>query len=177
MLTLLPRPGPSAHTGLLVASTLRLRCAIGRAGISRRKREGDGATPAARLVPLSVLYRPDREQRPRTRLPIRAIRPSDGWCDDPGDRNYNRLVGLPYSASHEVLTRKDGLYDLVVVLDWNVRPRVRRRGSAIFLHICRGDLAPTAGCIALPRPDLRRLLTRLAPSSVILVGHSTRRRT
>lgn len=131
------------------------------------KREGDGATPLGTMRLASVLYRRDRLQRPRTALPLRPIRRSDGWCDAPDDRNYNRRVRLPYPASAENLWRPDELYDVVVVLDYNVRPRIRHRGSAIFLHLARPDSAPTAGCIALRRPHLLLLLSRLAPGSVI----------
>ena len=88
------------------------------------------------------------------RLPARAIRPDDGWCDASADRNYNRPVRHPYSASAERLWRSDGLYDLVVVLAYNERPRVRGRGSAIFMHVARPGYAPTEGCIALARAHL-----------------------
>ncbi len=117
----------------------------------------------------AVLYRPDRVRRPRTRLPVRPIRPHDGWCDAPADRNYNRPVRHPYPASAERLWRADGLYDVVVVLGYNDRPRVRGRGSAIFMHVARPGYAPTEGCIALARPHLLRLLERLGPRSAVAV--------
>lgn len=126
-----------------------------------RKREGDGASPVGRFAFLRVLYRADRTQRPRTGLPVAAIRPRDGWCDAPADRNYNRAVTLPYPASAERMWRDDSLYDLVVVLSHNQRPRVRGGGSAVFVHLARPGYAPTEGCIALGEPDLRKLLGRL----------------
>lgn len=162
--------------GRLTAGSLAFPCALGRTGLSRRKREGDGATPVARLRPLAVLYRPDRGPRPRTALPVRAIRRADGWCDDPADRNYNRRVAIPYPASHEELARADGLYDLVVVLDWNTRPRMPGRGSAIFVHVARPDSAPTAGCVALEAQALRRLLARLGPRSILSIDDASARR-
>jgi L,D-peptidoglycan transpeptidase YkuD (ErfK/YbiS/YcfS/YnhG family) len=100
-------------------------------------------------------------------LPVRAIGRSDGWCDAPGDRNYNRPVRQPYPASAEPLWRGDELYDLVVVLDYNLRPRVRGRGSAIFMHVARPGYRPTEGCIALRRDHLQLLLSWLAPGSII----------
>jgi L,D-peptidoglycan transpeptidase YkuD (ErfK/YbiS/YcfS/YnhG family) len=109
----------------------------------------------------AVLYRPDRLPRPRTGLPLRPVHPEDGWCDAAGDRNYNRCVRHPYSASAEELWRGDGLYDVIVVLGYNLRPRVKGRGSAIFMHVARPGFQPTEGCIALRRPDLVRLLARL----------------
>jgi L,D-peptidoglycan transpeptidase YkuD (ErfK/YbiS/YcfS/YnhG family) len=156
-----------AANGILVLGNLRFPCALGRSGRRWRKREGDGATPAGSWPIREVLYRADRIGRPRTRLPIRPIRPEDGWCDAPNDRNYNRRVRHPYPSSAERMWRNDGLYDVVVVLGYNERPRVNGRGSAIFLHVARAGYAPTEGCIALELKHLLRLLQRLAPGSSI----------
>ena len=87
--------------------------------------------------------------RPRTRLPIHAIRAGEGWCEDPADRNYNRLVKLHRRQASTVSAVTDPLYDLVLVLGYNDRPRVRGRGSAIFVHLARPGYSPTDGCIAL----------------------------
>lgn len=148
---------------------LRLRCAVGRGGRRAKRREGDGITPAGRFAIRQVLYRPDKLRRPRTALPVTAISPGDGWCDKPADRNYNRPVELPYPASHERLWRDDALYDLIVVLGFNDMPRSRGRGSAIFLHLATADYRATAGCIALARADMLRLLTHLSPGDTILI--------
>jgi L,D-peptidoglycan transpeptidase YkuD (ErfK/YbiS/YcfS/YnhG family) len=157
--------------GRLVAGALSLPCALGRGGVRRGKREGDGRSPAGRLAVLGGFYRADRLRRPRTLLALRPIRPDDGWCDDPRDRRYNRPVRRPYPASHEAMWRDDDLYDVVLDLAWNRGPIVRGRGSAIFLHLARGDFAPTAGCVAIPRSAVRRLLERIGPGTVIdIVG-------
>jgi L,D-peptidoglycan transpeptidase YkuD (ErfK/YbiS/YcfS/YnhG family) len=116
-----------------------------------------------------VLYRADRIARPRTRLPVRAIGDHDGWCDDPADRNYNRLVRLPSRQSAEGLRRADHLYDLVLVLGYNDRPRVRGRGSAIFMHLARPGFTPTDGCIALTQHDLLMLLAEAGRGKLIAV--------
>jgi L,D-peptidoglycan transpeptidase YkuD (ErfK/YbiS/YcfS/YnhG family) len=160
VLTVSARSASAVHGALRCGGRI-MRCALGRGGRTARKREGDGATPIGlfRLGP--VLYRADRGRRPLTALPVRAIRRTDGWCDAPGDRNYNRAVHLPYPASAETMWRGDHLYDLVVVLDYNVSPRRRGVGSAIFMHIAEPGYAPTAGCIALASRDLRLLLARL----------------
>jgi L,D-peptidoglycan transpeptidase YkuD (ErfK/YbiS/YcfS/YnhG family) len=152
--------GRAARRGWVELGGLRFRCALGRGGIVARKREGDGATPAGAWGLCEVLWRADRGRRPATGLAARAIRSGDGWCDAPLDRNYNRPVRHPYPASAERLWREDRLYDVVVVVDYNRRPRVRGRGSAIFIHVSRPDYAPTEGCIALAERDLRRLLAR-----------------
>lgn len=145
------------HRGLLRCGSLALPCALGRSGLTHLKREGDGATPAGRLRMLSLIVRPDR-LRPRSTLPIRVLRKNDGWCEDFRHGSYNRPIRLPSPAGHETMWREDRLYDIVGVLDWNISPRVSRRGSAIFLHLARAGYRPTAGCIALSRRDLCLLL-------------------
>ena len=157
----------SARRGVLGLGIPDLPCVLGRTGRRARKREGDGATPLGSFRLLRVLYRPDRVRRPRTALPVKSIRPQDGWCDAPEDRNYNRAVQLPYPASAERLWREDNLYDIVVLIGHNTRPRIRGRGSAIFLHVARPDLAPTEGCIALRREHLLRLLGMVRHSTIL----------
>ncbi len=143
--------------------------ACGRGGVRLDKREGDGASPLGRFALLRCFYRPDRIAPPSTALPIAALRPNDGWVDDPADRQYNRLVSLPYPAHHERMWRPDGLYDLVVVIGYNTDPPVADRGSAIFLHVARPDFAPTEGCIAVARDVLAGLLGRVGPGSTITI--------
>lgn len=150
-------PG-NGRQGVLQIGSMRLRCALGRSGISALKREGDGVSPLGRWKLRGVFYRPDRIARPRTGLPVRTLRPDDGWCDTAGDRNYNRLVRLPYGQGTESMWREDPLYDLVVVIGYNDLPRSQQRGSAIFMHLAREAYAPTEGCVALNRQDLVRLL-------------------
>jgi L,D-peptidoglycan transpeptidase YkuD (ErfK/YbiS/YcfS/YnhG family) len=144
--------------GLLRFQGETLRCALGKGGISAAKQEGDGATPPGLLPIRRVFWRADRGPRPATALPAEPIAPGDGWCDDPAHADYNRLVHLPHPARHEALWREDAVYDIVAVLGWNDAPVRRGRGSAIFLHVARPDLAPTEGCVALPEAALRRLL-------------------
>jgi len=144
--------------GILRFRNQTLRAAIGRAGLSAHKQEGDGATPAGLLPLRRVLYRADSIARPHASVPTEPLCPQDGWCDEPGDPAYNRAVRLPYAGRHEALWRSDGSYDLIGVLGWNDGPVEKSRGSAIFLHCAAPDLAPTEGCVALARDDLARLL-------------------
>jgi L,D-peptidoglycan transpeptidase YkuD (ErfK/YbiS/YcfS/YnhG family) len=162
------RPVPGALV-YAFAEGLLLPCALGRAGLTRRKREGDGATPLAGMRALAALWRGDRWPRPRTALDLSPIAPADGWCDAPGDANYNRPVKLPYAASHERMLRDDRLYDHVVVLDWNFTRRVRGAGSAIFLHVAKPGLAPTEGCIAVEPRAMRAILPLLSTRTVLRV--------
>ncbi len=155
------------RNGTLAAGPLHARCAVGRAGITSHKREGDGATPRGSFRLLAALYRPDRLPRPITSLPLTAIDPDAGWCDDPADRNYNRAVRLPYKARHETLWRKDHLYDVVVVLDYNVDPVTPGAGSAIFLHLGHDDFAPTSGCVVVSLETMRKLLPHLGRETMI----------
>lgn len=145
------------------------RAACGSGGVRADKREGDGASPAGTFALVRVLYRPDREAIPKSGLPVAALRPEDGWVDEPGDPQYNRLVSLPYPASHEEMWRADGLYDLVVVIGYNTDPPVSGRGSAIFLHVATPTFSPTAGCIAVARDVLAGLLPALGPGSMITI--------
>jgi L,D-peptidoglycan transpeptidase YkuD (ErfK/YbiS/YcfS/YnhG family) len=159
-LRLRARPGLLAR-GVLIARPLALPVALGRSGIRANKREGDGATPRGRFRLVRLWWRADRHMRPQTGLPVRRITPVDAWCEDPGDRRYNRPIRLGPGQCGDRLTRTDQLYDLLIELDHNTRPRVAGRGSAVFIHVARPGFAPTAGCIALARSALHRLLARL----------------
>ncbi|MEO2039717.1 MAG: L,D-transpeptidase family protein [Martelella sp.] len=156
-------PGP-AHRAILAFGPLRFRAAIGRNGMTAIKHEGDGKTPIAAMA-LLYGYRDPRHRRcwPQSGLRISATRADDGWCDAPDSPNYNRPVRLPFSAGHERLRREDGIYDLVIVMDWNMRSRARNRGSAVFFHLARPDFAPTAGCVAIAPAAMRVLLPHLRP--------------
>jgi L,D-peptidoglycan transpeptidase YkuD (ErfK/YbiS/YcfS/YnhG family) len=168
--TLTVRRKPSHPTrGWLIAGTLAVPVALGRGGIKANKREGDGATPSGRFRLKRLWWRADRHPRPRTGLPVRRIRPDDGWCEDPADRRYNRPVLVPKASGADRLTRADHLYDFIVEIDHNTRPRIAGRGSAVFIHVARPGFAPTAGCIALTLPALRRLLARLGPQTRLTV--------
>ena len=167
-----PRLSPGEKPrGRLVAGATQIPCAIGRNGIGPGKFEGDGKTPTGRFAILRFFFRPDCGFRPPPPLRALPIRRDFAWCDDPRDRNYNRLIHLPpEETSTERLWREDRLYDVIGVLDYNIRPRVAGRGSAIFFHLARRDLSPTAGCVALRAADMRRLLPRLSRGVVMVVG-------
>ncbi len=158
--------------GMLRWGDVSYRCALGRGGLVADKREGDGATPMGRFALRRVMYRPDRMTPPETRLPLSALTPTDGWCDDPGDPEYNRQVRLPYPARCETLWREDGIYDLIVVMGHNDDPAIPGRGSAIFTHIARPGYAPTEGCVALARADLLALLRGWSAENGIRVGEA-----
>jgi L,D-peptidoglycan transpeptidase YkuD (ErfK/YbiS/YcfS/YnhG family) len=145
------------------------RAAVGRAGVSANKREGDGATPAGTFPLISAFYRADRLPPPVSRLLLRVLSPSDAWVDDPVDRNYNRFVTLPYSGHTEPMWLDDAVYDLLVVIGYNMDPVIAGAGSAIFMHVARPDFSPTAGCIAVAKDILVGLMPRLGPGSTITI--------
>jgi L,D-peptidoglycan transpeptidase YkuD (ErfK/YbiS/YcfS/YnhG family) len=155
--------------GWLLAGPLAIPVALGRSGIKANKREGDGATPRGRFRLRRLWWRGDRLARPRTLMPVRRITPRDGWCEDPDDRRYNRPVRLGDGTAHDRLWREDHLYDLIVELDHNTRPRVAGRGSAVFLHVARPGFGPTAGCVAMRPEMLRRLLGSLRQGTEIAI--------
>lgn len=163
------RPG-SASRGILRAGAAAIPVALGRSGIRADKREGDGGTPRGTFRLKRLWWRKDRLPRPSTALPVRPIRPDDAWSEDPADRRYNRPVRRGPGATGDRLCREDALYDLIVEIDHNDRPRVAGRGSAVFLHVAREGFAPTAGCVAFRRNDLIRLLQRLGPHTRIQIG-------
>ena len=163
-----PKPGNKSQGLVSIGGRVHV-CALGRGGIKAIKREGDGGTPLARMRLLSAYVRMDHVAGRTSLLPMARITPALGWCEVSGDRNYNRPVRLPYPASHETMRRADALYDIVIVLDWNIVPRRRNGGSAIFFHVARPGLTPTEGCVALPGDVMRRLLPRLSAKTSLTV--------
>jgi L,D-peptidoglycan transpeptidase YkuD (ErfK/YbiS/YcfS/YnhG family) len=162
------RPGRRS-LGWLRAGPVVVTVALGRGGIKADKREGDGATPRGRFRAVRLWFRADRLQRPRTFLPVQAIRRADAWCEDPADRRYNRSFRRSANEPGDRLWRDDHLYDLIIEIDHNTRPRVAGHGSAVFIHLARPGYAPTAGCVALSRGAMLRLLGRIGPNTRITV--------
>jgi L,D-peptidoglycan transpeptidase YkuD (ErfK/YbiS/YcfS/YnhG family) len=167
-ITVRRRPGNPSQ-GWLVAGPLALPVALGRGGIKANKREGDGGTPRGHFRLRRLWWRAERHPRPATFLPVQRIGPDDGWSEDPSDRHYNQPIKVPDGSNADRLARTDHLYDFIIELDHNTRPRIAGRGSAVFIHVARPHFAPTAGCVALRIDTLRRLLGRLGPRTKIVV--------
>src|ERR1700733_6333196 len=162
------RPGRPSQ-GLVRAGSWSVPVALGRAGVRANKREGDGATPRGRFRPTRLWWRADRGRRPQTLLPTRRIGPADAWCEHPADRRYNRPFIRSASDPGDRLWREDDLYDLIIEIDHNTRPRIAGRGSAVFIHLARPGFGPTAGCVAMPVAVLRRLVRRIGPNTRIVI--------
>jgi L,D-peptidoglycan transpeptidase YkuD (ErfK/YbiS/YcfS/YnhG family) len=164
------RTAPRDRRRAIVAfGGITVPAALGRSGTSPFKREGDGATPIAPMRLLNGYVRADRVTLPPTRLSITRIEKGLLWCDQPEHPSYNRPVSAPFGPSHEEMMRADGLYDICLVLDWNVTSRARNRGSAIFFHLIKPGYQPTAGCIAVSLPDMKRLIRFMRKGTVVRV--------
>lgn len=159
----------ATSNGHLRAGAITLACSLGRSGITRLKREGDGKSPAGRFALKGGFIQPERLKGAGRAPGLVPARANLGWCDDPGSGNYNRPIKLPNPAGHEIIRRSDGLYDVVIVLDYNLHPRKRGAGSAIFFHLTRAPGEPTAGCVAIDRQAMRRLLPRLSKKTVMVI--------
>ena len=159
----------ASSDGVLALDLHRVRCALGKGGVkpAAEKREGDGASPAGIWPIRYVFYRPDRMGTPQTALDVRALSPGDGWCDDPASPEYNKLVKLPFSPSHEKLWRDDHVYDIIVVLGHNDDPPAPNMGSAIFLHLARDGYAGTEGCVAIAAADMMEFLREAKPGDAV----------
>jgi L,D-peptidoglycan transpeptidase YkuD (ErfK/YbiS/YcfS/YnhG family) len=177
--TVRDRPAPAVFVraaagdpcrGWLTFDDQTVPVALGRGGILANKREGDGGTPKGTFRPRQVWWRDDRHPRPRTFLPVRAIRPEDAWCEDPSSRHYNQPMRLDPGQDGDRLTRGDQLYDFIVEIDHNTAPRIAGRGSAVFLHLARPNFSPTAGCVSMTQAAMLRLLRRLGPETKIVIG-------
>jgi L,D-peptidoglycan transpeptidase YkuD (ErfK/YbiS/YcfS/YnhG family) len=145
------------------------RASVGKGGVTVHKKEGDGATPVGKFGLPFGMYRQDRVKAPATALPLKVLRESHAWVDDPKDARYNSLIELPYPAHVEKLWRSDGIYDALVVVDYNMNPTAPGAGSAIFLHIARPGFTPTVGCVAVERAALLHLLEKLGPQSTLTI--------
>jgi L,D-peptidoglycan transpeptidase YkuD (ErfK/YbiS/YcfS/YnhG family) len=165
------RPAPGdPRRAIVQAGRLSFPAALGRSGRSSRKREGDGATPIATMRILYGYYRREKASGPPlTRLPMVAIDETMLWCDAPAHPNYNRPVRAPFKPSHEAMKRKDELYDVCLVMDWNISSRRRNLGSAIFFHCAKPGYPPTQGCVAIDIRDMKRLLPLIGPETVVRV--------
>lgn len=157
------------HHGLLTYNGITIDCCLGRSGLTNDKKEGDGATPIGKFKLLNGFYRKDRLQKPISKLGFSTIKQNHGWCDDPSDPNYNALITLPFEPSHEIMTREDRLYDVCIVLDYNISPAVSGLGSAIFFHQTSPEFKATEGCVAINPEDMQALLPLLSSETQMII--------
>ena len=154
----------------LIINNYKVKCAIGKRGIKKNKKEGDLVTPKGKFKIRYILYRKDRVSFLKSKIKIVAIKKNMGWCDDPESLNYNKLISFPFNASAEKLYRKDNTYDIILVLDYNFNPIKKYKGSAIFIHIAKRNYKSTAGCVAVKKMDLKKIVKKINKKTVIVIN-------
>ena len=142
----------------LTFNNYRIKCAVGKRGIGKKKKEGDLITPIGSFKIRFLLYRKDRNKKLTTDLKTIVIKKNMGWCDDPKTKKYNKLIRTPFKYSYEKLYKKENIYDLILVLNYNMKPIKKNKGSAIFIHIAKNNYSDTAGCIAIKKNQLLKIL-------------------
>jgi L,D-peptidoglycan transpeptidase YkuD (ErfK/YbiS/YcfS/YnhG family) len=157
-------------SGYLKYRDLKFKCALGKSGIGRKKIEGDNITPKGIFKIVKIYYRKDRIKKISSNLKLIKTTKRMGWCDDPNSKNYNKLIRLPEKYNHEKLYRKDNLYDLVLVLNYNMKPIIKNKGSAIFIHVSHKNYKKTAGCIALKKTHLIKLISKIKKDTKVFIN-------
>jgi L,D-peptidoglycan transpeptidase YkuD (ErfK/YbiS/YcfS/YnhG family) len=157
-------------SGVLKYKNLKFGCALGKAGVGNKKSEGDNITPKGNYKIVTIYYRKDRVKKITSKIKLIQIKKDMGWCDDPKSVSYNQLIKLPTNFSYEKLFRKENIYDLIIVLDYNMKPTIKNKGSAIFIHVARRKFNKTSGCIALKKTDLRRLIKEINKKTKIIIN-------
>ena len=153
----------------LLFNDYRIKCAVGKRGIGRKKKEGDFITPIGLFKIKFVLYRKDRIKKLNTVLRKIRITNKMGWCDDSTCKEYNKLVTTPFKYSYEKLSRKENVYDIVLVLNYNMSPTVKNKGSAIFIHVAKKNYKNTNGCVAIKKIELLKLIKMLKKSTKVRI--------
>ena len=155
--------------GFLINQDQKYKCSIGYNGLSKNKTEGDGCTPVGTFKLNKIMYRPDKINDFKSNLETEIIEKRDGWCDDINSELYNQKIIFPYELSAENLYRDDDLYDLICIIDYNLNPIIKGKGSAIFLHVASSDYSPTHGCVAIKKDELIEIAMKLNRGSLIQI--------
>ena len=156
-------------SGYLKYKNLRFRCALGKGGVKKKIREGDNITPRGNYKIIDIYFRKDRIKNISSKFKLIKITKTMGWCDDPSSKNYNQLIKLPTKYRHEKLYRKDNIYDLIVIINYNMTPIVKNKGSAIFIHVANKFYKKTKGCIALKKNNLIKLIENISVNTKIKI--------
>lgn len=146
---------------ILYFQNYKLRCSVGKSGISYKKKEGDNKTPRGKFKFKYILYRKDRVPNLKTKLKKIAIRKKMGWCDDPNSKYYNQMIELPFKGSAEKLWIKENIYDIIIIIDYNLNPVIKFKGSAIFFHLTKNKYQGTKGCVAINKDDMKLLIEKI----------------
>ncbi len=153
----------------LTYNNYKVKCAVGKKGIGHKKSEGDRITPKGQYKIKFILYRKDRIKKISTKLKKVYINKNLGWCDDPKSKQYNKLVKLPFNFSHERLYKKENSYDVILVLDYNMNPIIKNKGSAIFIHVARKNFEKTEGCIAISKKSIIKIVKDIKKNTKVKI--------
>ena len=153
----------------LIYNQYKVKCAVGKRGIGLKKKEGDSITPIGEYKIKYILYRSDRIKKIQSKLKKTIIKKNMGWCDDPKSDKYNKLINLPYNYSYERLFKKENIYDIILVLNYNMNPIKRGKGSAIFIHVAKKNYKKTQGCVAVKKSDLLRLIKEIRVNTKVKI--------
>tara|TARA_B100000963_G_C22336267_1_gene540900 strand:+ start:12 stop:512 length:501 start_codon:yes stop_codon:yes gene_type:complete len=153
----------------LIYNNYKVKCTIGKRGIGLKKKEGDLITPQGKYKVKCILYREDRIKKIYSKLKKIKIKRNMGWCNDPKSKNYNKLIKLPSDESHEKLYKKKNIYDLILVLNYNMDPIIKNKGSAIFIHVAHSNYKKTEGCVALKKTHLLKILKELKKNTRVKI--------
>ena len=141
---------------ILYFKTKNYRCSVGLNGFTKNKIEGDKKTPIGVYSFGKLFVRTDNIKNLNTMFKYIPIRKDMAWSDDSNKSNYNNLIKTK-NKHKESLYRDDNLYDLILVINYNMKPIIKNRGSAIFLHLTK-NFKPTAGCIAISCNNFLKLI-------------------
>ena len=155
----------------LVYNQYKVKCAVGKMGIGLKKKEGDFITPIGDYKIKYILYRKDRVKKIQSKLRKITIKKNMGWCNDPKSKKYNKLVNLPFNYSYEQLFKKENVYDIILVLNYNMRPIKKDKGSAIFIHVAKKNYRRTQGCVAVKKSDLLKILKEIKINTRVKIEH------
>ena len=154
----------------LIFRNYKLKCSIGKSGIKTFKKEGDFATPKGIFDLGTLYYRKDRIKKLQSKIKRKVIKKNMGWCDDSKSGYYNREIKFPFKYGAEKLYRKDKIYDLFIVIKYNSAPVIKKRGSAIFLHLADRKYESTSGCIAISKKDFIKILPLIDKNTKISIN-------
>jgi L,D-peptidoglycan transpeptidase YkuD (ErfK/YbiS/YcfS/YnhG family) len=157
-------------SGYLNYKNLKYRCALGKSGIKKKKKEGDNVTPSGVFKIIKIYYRADKIKKIISPIKKIQIKKNMGWCDDSKSNFYNQQINLPSKFGYEKLYRNDNLYDLIIVINYNMNPIIKNKGSAIFIHIAKNYYKKTKGCIALKRKNLIELISLIKKNTKIKIS-------
>ena len=156
-------------SGYLKYKDLKFKCALGKSGIGNKKIEGDKITPKGNFKIIKIYYRKDRLKKLSSKFTLTQITRNMGWCDDLKSKKYNQPIKLPTKYSHEALYRRDNIYDLILVLNYNMKPIIKNKGSAIFIHVEKNNYKKTAGCITLRKTHLICLVKKIKKKTKVII--------